>query len=107
MTRPRTGTSVQIHGPALRFARVAAGLSIAQVARAAGVSTGFLSRLELGVKRGVSSDVFDVLVQELHLTDRRVLLVDPYGQFVVQVTQPLWPHCGPTEIQSSSTNRAA
>lgn len=71
--------SVQIHGPALRCVREMAGRSIGQLARAAGCSTGFLARVERGVKRGVNEHVFAVLVAELGLDDPRVILVDPYG----------------------------
>lgn len=107
MTRPRAVTSVQIHGPALRFAREATGRSIAQLARAAGVSTGFLSRVELGVKRGVGTDVFHLLVQELHLADPRVLLVNPYGNNVTQLTVASSEPLAQSGLRSSSTPRVA
>lgn len=107
MTRPRAVTSVQINGPALRFAREARSRSIAQLARAAGVSTGFLSRVELGVKRGVGPDVFHVLVRELELADHRVLLIDPYGQTVTQLTVASIEPVAQSGLHSSSTTRAA
>lgn len=72
-------TSVQIHGPALRHVRQHRGATVAQLAKAAGVSTSFLAAVERGDRRGVSGRVFGVLVAELDLADARVLLVDPYG----------------------------
>lgn len=86
MTRSRAARSVQIHGPALRHLRTQAELTISQLARAAGVSVGFLSRVELGVKRAVGEDVFRVLVTELELADPRLLLVNPYSENVAQLT---------------------
>lgn len=80
MTRAPLGQSVKIHGPALRFVREAAGRSIGQLARAADISTGFLARVERGVKTGVGAHVFAVLVAELELDDPRVILINPYAQ---------------------------
>jgi transcriptional regulator with XRE-family HTH domain len=107
VTRPRAVTSVQIHGPALRYVRTLRGLSISQLARAAGVSTGFLSRVELGVKRAVGVDVFHVLVSELDLADSRVLVADPYAEAVTRTIGAHCDSCAPNVLQSSSTTRAA
>lgn len=107
MTRPRAVTSVQINGPALRFVRETQGMTIAQLARAANVSTGFLSRVELGRKRGVGMDVFLALVAELAPVDHRVILVDPYAGKVAQITPPLRPQNGAKMVASRSTTKAA
>lgn len=107
MTRPRAVTSVQINGPALRYVRETKGLTIAQLARAADVSTGFLSRVELGVKRGVGLDVFLALVRELAPVDHRVILVDPYAGKVFQVTGAPKEQVAQSGLQSRSTTRAA
>lgn len=104
MTRTRAGMSAQIHGPTLRLLRTQAGLTISQLARTAGVSTGFLSRVELGVKRAVSEDVFRVLVAELELADPRVLLVNPYTGKVAQITGTSEAPSGPTVVPSERTD---
>lgn len=108
MTRTPCARSVQIHGPALRHVREQQGRTIGQLARAVGVSTGFLSRVELGVKRGVGVEVFHLLVQELHLVDPRVLAVNPYAATVIQLTSSPFEQDAPTVLSSSSTpTRAA
>lgn len=108
MTRARrrspAGSSVKIHGPALRFVREAAGRSIADLARVAGVSVGFLARVERGEKRGVGVEVFSALVDELQLQDERVILVNPY---VSAVTAHMIEQNGSTVLPCSSTTRAA
>lgn len=77
MKHTSSGESVKVHGPALRHVREAAGRSIASLARAADVSTSFLSQIERGVRPGTSREVFDVLVRELDVKDERVLMHNP------------------------------
>lgn len=106
MTRPRAARSVPIHGPALRHLRTQAGLTISELARAADVSTGFLSRVELGVKRAVGEDVFRVLVTELALTDPRLVVADPYSDRVAHLTVVSTAGSSPeaqNELQCGST----
>lgn len=75
---PASGQSIKVHGPALRFARMAFGFSLAEVATAAGVSVGFLARVERGDKRGVGREVFERIAFRLAPIDPRVLMVNPY-----------------------------
>lgn len=107
MTRARAIASVQIHGPVLRHLREQHGRTIGQLARAAGVSTSFLARVERGVKRGVGADVFRTLVAELELTDPRVLCATPYAPAVARVIAAHCEQVDTTVLPCGSTDRAA
>lgn len=75
---PSAGPSIKVNGPALRFVRQAFGLSLADVADAAGISVGFLARVERGEKHGVRRETFERIAYRLAPVDPRVLMVNPY-----------------------------
>lgn len=76
MQQQDRGSSVRVHGPALRFVRETKGRSIASVARQAGVSGPFLSLVELGQRPRMRRPVFDAVAEALDV-DPRVLMAHP------------------------------
>lgn len=103
VTNERTGASVQVNGPALRFVRETRGLSGARLARAVGVSTSFVAAVERGVRRGVRAEVFVALVRELGLLDPRAVLARPYEGTIgvlISDTPNKWANTGPEVVPS-------
>lgn len=99
---------MQVHGPALRFVREAGGRSIGQLAPRVKVSVSFLARVERGVKKAVSRPVFRALVDELGLSDPRVIMADPYRPSSGSTSGVA--NCEPvayTGLRTTSTTRAA
>lgn len=72
------GSSVSIHGPALRHIRQLTGLTTHQLAEEAGITPDYLRKIELGYNRTVAPNVFVALNVALRIDDRRVLLADPF-----------------------------
>lgn len=77
LNHARDAGSVRVHGPALRYIRQLSGRTIGSLAREAGVSTSFLAQVERGVRPGMTTPVFEVLVRELQISDPRVLMSNP------------------------------
>jgi len=71
------GSSVAIHGPALRHIRQLTGLTTLQLAEEVGITPDYLRKIELGYNRTVAPNVFVGLNVALRIDDRRVLLADP------------------------------
>lgn len=74
-----TPTTIEIHGPAVREIRVRSGMSVADLAIAAGVKRPYIAKIELGHSRRVSPKVFNAVVAALGITDRRAIVANPYG----------------------------
>lgn len=67
-------TSVAVNTAALVHVRVLTGLSKSDLARAAGISAPYVSRLESGSSTRVSPAVYRRLLDALRIADYRVLL---------------------------------
>jgi transcriptional regulator with XRE-family HTH domain len=78
--RPSTATTtVEVHGPALRYIRMLQGIELADLAAGIEVSRPYLSKIELGHSKRVSVSCFAALCSALGIRDRRVLLANPYA----------------------------
>lgn len=73
-----TPTTIAVHGYALRELRVRSGISVMELAQAAGVQRPYIAKIELGHSRRVSPKVYNALLGALSIKDRRVLLADPH-----------------------------
>ncbi|MGZ4519139.1 MAG: helix-turn-helix domain-containing protein [Mycobacteriaceae bacterium] len=83
---PSTPTTVEINGYALRELRVRSGLGVAELAAQVGVQRPYIAKIELGHSRRVSPKVYNSLLSALSITDRRVLLTNPHGADLEQVS---------------------
>lgn len=81
-----TNTTIEVHGYALREVRIRSGLSVAELAAAVGVQRAYIAKIELGHSRRVSPKVFTALLSALTITDRRVLLANPHGADLADVS---------------------
>lgn len=79
LVMPTTATTVEVNGFALRELRIRSGLGVAELAKQVGVQRPYIAKIELGHSRRVSPRVFMALLAALSITDRRVLLSNPYG----------------------------
>ena len=74
---------VEIHGYATRVVREARGRKVADLAAALGVDRSYITHIENGTKRRVSSEFYSHLCRELLVEDHRALLaVAPEREFV-------------------------
>jgi transcriptional regulator with XRE-family HTH domain len=80
------GSSVAVHGPALRHIRQLTGLTTAQLADEADITRDYLRKIELGFNRSVAPSVYARLIFALRIDDRRVLLADPWPFLADQET---------------------
>lgn len=76
---PKTPTTVEINGYAVREIRIRSGLAVAELAQAVTVQRPYIAKIELGHSRNVSPKVFKALLDALSINDRRVLLANPHG----------------------------
>jgi transcriptional regulator with XRE-family HTH domain len=76
---PSTPTTVEINGYALRELRVRSGLGVHELAAQVGVQRPYIAKIELGHSRRVSPKVYNAILSALSITDRRVLLSNPHG----------------------------
>ena len=74
-----TGTTIEVHGPAIREIRLRSGMGVAELAATVGVERPYIAKIELGHSRRVSPKVFNSLIAALSVNDRRALLANPYG----------------------------
>lgn len=81
MIRDPEPTTVEVHGPAVRFIRISQGIELADLAAGIDVSRPYLSKIELGHSRRVSPTCYVALCRALGIRDRRVLLANPYGDY--------------------------
>lgn len=79
MANTRGTATVEVNGYASRAIRVNAGLSVAQVARAAQLDGGYIRHLENGSRTRMSPEAFASLCRALALADRRALMANPHG----------------------------
>jgi transcriptional regulator with XRE-family HTH domain len=103
--RSPSAPSVKVNGPAIRFVREVAGITVTELAAAAGVSVGFLARVERGEKPGLSREVFERVVYRLRLGDPRVVLADPYAirvNIARNTASSLTPSIAPSIISGST-----
>lgn len=83
---PKTPTTIELNGFALRELRVRSGLSVAELAQSVGVQRPYIAKIELGHSQRVSPKVYNAILQALTITDRRVLLANPHGSEIVAVS---------------------
>lgn len=74
-----TPTTVEVNGFVVREVRMRSGLGVQELADLAGVKRPYIAKIELGHSRRVSPKVFNALMSALTISDRRVLLANPYG----------------------------
>ncbi len=82
---PKTPTTIELNGFALRELRVRSGLSVAELAQSVGVQRPYIAKIELGHSQRVSPKVFNALLQALTIVDRRALLANPHSAEIVAV----------------------
>jgi transcriptional regulator with XRE-family HTH domain len=68
------GTTVAVHGYALRVIRQARGRAVADLAAALGIDRSYISHLERGSRLRVSPELYVALLHELQIEDYRALL---------------------------------
>lgn len=64
----------EVDGPAIRKRRMEAGLNIAQLAKAAGISASYLSHIEVGTRRRMGPHCFAALRTALDAQSSDLLL---------------------------------
>lgn len=74
-----SGTTISLHGPALRALRKAGGVGVAELASRIDCDRSYVARLELGHARAVSPTVFARLIAALAIEDDRAIRLNPYG----------------------------
>lgn len=81
-----TATTIEVNGFALRELRIRSGLGVADLAGQTGVQRPYIAKIELGHSRRVSPKVFNALLSALSINDRRVLLANPHGADLAEVS---------------------
>ncbi len=105
MARTRVGKTVENLGDYLREQRVAASLSVRQLAEQAGVSNPYLSQIERGLRRP-SAEVLQQLAKALRISAEtlyvRAGILDPDDGEVRSVELAVLADTGLTERQKQS-----
>lgn len=68
----------RVHGPALRCVREAREWSGVALAEEIGVDADYLYKIERGHQKRIQPELYDRILRTLRITDRRVLLADPW-----------------------------
>lgn len=79
MAKTRTASTIEVNGYAVRAIRMHAGLTVAAIAAAAGMTTGSLRNIEIGRRPRMSPGAFNALCRALALQDHRAILAHPQG----------------------------
>lgn len=75
---PRSApSSVAINGFALRVIRERTGIKVADLAEALTVDRSYITKIEIGTSKRVGVDFYRRLLEQLAITDHRVLLATP------------------------------
>ena len=77
-------TTIEVNGPVIRELRLRSGMGVADLATAVGVERPYIAKIELGHSRRVSPAVFNGLIAALAPSDRRVIMLNPYGPDITQ-----------------------
>lgn len=84
MPTNRSASTVEVNGYAARAIRLAANLSVDDVARPAGITGAYLRLIESGEKKRMSPVKFGALMRALTLSDRRAILAHPHPAVAVE-----------------------